>query len=117
MLVALRRAGIANLSAELAKFRVELRAAAHEGGGHPADVSAINTEPGALLHAAETFVAAMLAFLRATHASFDTGLMILMCYLILSLVCWLLQKEAFRQSHDPRWNSARAQVRAECSTR
>lgn len=94
VLLAFRGARIADFGAKLAKFRVESRATAHEAGSHPAEVGAVNAKPRAFFHAAEALVAAVLAFLRATDAGFNTGLMFLMCHWIFlsGLLVWLFAK-------------------------
>ncbi len=86
---AFRGAGVADFRAERAEraeLRVEFRAAAHEGGGEPASVGAINAETRALRHLAEASVSAMFAFLRAAHAGVDTALVFLMCHFIFLLL-------------------------------
>lgn len=86
VLVAFRRARVADFGAEPADLCVELRAAAHEGGSQPAQICAVDAESGAFGYLAEAFVATVLAFLRATHAGFDTGLVFLMCHFVFPFV-------------------------------
>jgi hypothetical protein len=53
---------------------VKPRAAAHERRRGPADIRAVDAEPGALGHRPEAAVGALFAFLRALYASVDAAL-------------------------------------------
>ena len=86
VLGAFRGAGVADFRAERAELRVEFLSAAHEGGGEPARIGAINAKTRALRHLAEASVSAMFAFLRAAHAGVDTALVFLMCHFIFLLL-------------------------------
>jgi hypothetical protein len=79
MLRAFVRACIADIRAQLAHIRAELRAPAHEGRGRPAHVSAIPVEPDAIDHHlnvsfGQASLAAVPAHLSAPGAGIDTRL-------------------------------------------
>jgi len=71
-------AGIANLRTDTADFLDEPRASAHERDAETAHFRAIETEPGAIRHAAQAFIGAVIAFLGAATTRANTRLMLLM---------------------------------------
>jgi hypothetical protein len=77
------RAGVADFRAERAQAGVKFRTAAYEPSHGPTNVGAVDAEPRALFPDSETLVAAVLAFLSASHAGVDAVLMFVMCHIFL----------------------------------
>jgi hypothetical protein len=86
VLAAFRGARLADFSAGATDHRMTLRAAAHERGGRPSNVGAIDAKTRALRPFAEALICAVLAFLGTTHAGVDTALVFLMCHFIFLVV-------------------------------
>lgn len=77
VLFAFRGTGVANRGADAAELRDESGIPAHECRAGPALVRAIDAEPRAFRHLAETLIAARFAFLRASDTGFHTGLILM----------------------------------------
>lgn len=74
VLVALASAGGADIRAKPANGRVELGIATHKGGGQGAELSAVQTNFGALGVFAQAILGALFASLGTLGASFNAGL-------------------------------------------
>src|SRR5262249_20667066 len=84
-LLALLRAGVAGLGAEPAPIVDEARAAAHEGGGHPAEGGAVTVQADALgqvghVGLAQAGVGAVVALLGAARTGLDARAVSLMAH-------------------------------------
>lgn len=77
VLFAFRGTGVANRGADAAELRDESGIPAHECRAGPALVRAIDAEPRAFRHLAETLIAARFAFFRASDTGFHTGLILM----------------------------------------
>jgi hypothetical protein len=74
MLAALGRAGLADFRANPAQLAHEMRGPTHKAGTAPAEGRAVNAQGGTLGHFAQTFMAAMFAFLGTRDTGLNTQL-------------------------------------------
>lgn len=73
-------AGIANVRAQAADFLDEARTSAHERNAQTAHFRAIEANPGAIRHAAQTLHSAVVAFLSTPATSANARLMFLVSH-------------------------------------